>query len=150
METNLWTITILCCFYQYSGNFFVTLIFNEIYSFLDREKFFNTNQSGFQPSDSWVNKLLIITHKTFSWSDCNPSLEVHLTFLDISKAFDKVWHEGFLYKLKSFGISGNLLNLVMHYLTHRFPRVLLNGQCSNWQPILAGVPQGSTLGPLFF
>ena len=73
--------------------------------------------------------------------DCNPSLEVRSVFLDISKAFDKVWHEGLLYKLKSFGISGNLLNLIKHYLTDRFQRVLLNGRCSNWQPVLAGVPQ---------
>ena len=35
-------------------------------------------------------------------------------------------------------------------MTDRSQRVLLNGQCSNWQPILAGVPQGSILGPLFF
>ena len=35
-------------------------------------------------------------------------------------------------------------------MTDRFERVLLNGQCSNWQPAIAGVPQGSTLGPLFF
>ena len=63
---------------------------------------------------------------------------------------DKVWHEGLLYKLKSFGISWNLLNLIKHYLTDRSQRVLLNGQCSNWQPILVGVSQGSILGPLFF
>ena len=55
-----------------------------------------------------------------------------------------------LYKLKSFGISGNLLNLIKHYLTDRSQRVLLNGHCSNWQPILVEVPQGSILGPLFF
>ena len=52
--------------------------------------------------------------------------------------------------INSFGISGNLLNLIKHYLTDRSQRVLLNGQCSNWQPILAGVLQGSILGPLFF
>ena len=94
--------------------------------------------------------MLTITHEIFSSFDCNPSLEVRSIFLDISKAFDKVWHEGLLYKLKSFGISGNLLNLIKHYLTDRSQRVLLNGQCSNWQPILVGVPQGSILGPLFF
>ena len=94
--------------------------------------------------------MLIITHEIFSSFDCSPSLEVHSIFLDISKTFDKVWHEGLLYKLKSFGICGNLLNLIKHYLTDRSQRVLLNGQCSNWQPILAGVPQGSILGPLFF
>ena len=59
-------------------------------------------------------------------------------------------HEGLLYKLKPFRISGNLLNLIKHYLTDRSQKVLLNSQCSNWQPILLGVPQGSILGPLFF
>ena len=90
------------------------------------------------------------THKTFSSFDSNRSLEVCSIFLDTWKAFDKVWHEGLLYKLRSFSISGNLLNLIKRYLTDRFLRVLLNGQCSNWQPALAGVRQGSILGPLFF
>ena len=132
------------------GKIFEKLIFNEIYSFLDREKLLNTNKSGFRPFDSCVNQLLTITHEIFSSFDCNPSLEVCSIFLDISKAFDKVWREGLLYKLKSFGISGNLLKLMKHYLADRSQRVLLHGQCSNWQPIFAGVPQGSILGPLFF
>ena len=55
-----------------------------------------------------------------------------------------------LYSLKSFGISGNLLNFIKPYLTGRFQRVLLNGHCSNWQPVLVGVPQGSILWSLFF
>ena len=80
---------------------------------------------------------------------CNPSLDVCLIFLDISKDFDKVWHEGLLYKLKAFGISGNLLHLIKHYLTDRSQSVLLNDQCSNRQPILTGVPQRSILGPTF-
>ena len=132
------------------GKIFEKLISNEIYSVLDREKLLNTNQSGFRSFDSCANQLLTITHKIFSSFDCNPSLEVCSIFLGISKAFDKVWHEGLLYKPKSFGISGDLLNLIMHYLTDRSQRVLLNGQCSNWQTILAGVPQGSILGPLVF
>ena len=92
------------------GEIFEKLIFNEIYSFLDSKKLHNTNQSGFQPFGSCVNQLLTISHEIFSSFDCNPSLEVCSIFLDISKAFDKVWHEGLLYKLKSFGILGNLLN----------------------------------------
>ena len=117
--------------------------------FLDRKKLLNTNQSGFRPIDSCVNQLLTITHEIFYLFGCNPSLDVCLIFLDISKAFDKAWHEGLLYKLKSFGISGILLNLIKHYLTDRSQSVLLNDQCSNWQPILTGVPQGSILGPIF-
>ena len=70
--------------------------------------------------------------------------------MDISKVFDKVWLEGLPYKLKSFGISGNLLNLIKHYLSDTSQRVLLNGQCSNCEHILAGVHQGSILGHLAF
>ena len=55
-----------------------------------------------------------------------------------------------LYKLKSMGISGELYNLLENYLSNRFQRVLLNGQASSWRPALAGGPQRSILGPLFF
>ena len=75
------------------------------------EKLLNPNQSGFCPSDSCINQLLAITHKIFEVSDCNPPLEIRSVFLDTSKTFDKVWHEGLLYKLKSMGISGELYKL---------------------------------------
>ena len=85
------------------GEVFEKLICNEIYFFLDREKLLNAYQSGFQPFGTCVNQLLTITHEIFSSFDSNPSLEVRSIFLDISKAFDKVWHEGLPYKLKPFG-----------------------------------------------
>ena len=67
-------------------------------------------------------------------------------FLDISKAFDRVWHKGLLHKVKCIRINGNFLKLVESFLINRYRGVVLNGQESSW----AGVPEGSILGPLFF
>ena len=89
-------------------------------------------------------------HHIYVNFDHNLSLEVRGNFLDISKAFDKIWHEVLLNKLKSLGISGNLLNLFRSFLNDRQQRVVLYGQLSNWTPILAVVLQGSILGPLLF
>ena len=68
----------------------------------------------------------------------------------MSKAFDKVWHKGLDYKLTSMGISGEFYDLFKNYLSGRLQRVTLNSQTSSWRPIMAGVPQGSILGPLRF
>ena len=80
--------------------------------------------------------------------DVNPSTEVRGVFVDISKAFDRVWRDGHLYKLKLLGICGRYYNLIQSFLDNRHQKVVLNGQSSNWSLIKAGVPQGPVLGPL--
>ena len=70
--------------------------------------------------------------------------------LDISKAFDRVWHAGLLHKLKSYGISGQIFGLISSFLSNRQLRVVLDGKSSQEYPVNAGVPQGSILGPTLF
>ena len=89
------------------------LIYESLYSYLERENLLNSNQSGFRPGDSTINQLLSITHSVFEAFDCNPTLEVRSVYLDISKAFDRVWHEGLIYKLKSF-LSNRKQRTVLH------------------------------------
>ena len=70
--------------------------------------------------------------------------------LDISKAFDRVWHAGLLHKLKSYVISGQIFGLISSFLSNRRLRVVLDGKSSKEYPVNAGVPQGSCLGPTDF
>ena len=118
--------------------------------FLEENNLLNSNQSRLRPNDSYESQLLSIVHDIYSWFDCHASLEVGGIFLDISKAFDRVWHEGLLYKIQSIGISGTPLKLIESLLSGRYQHVLLNGQASSWSPVLADVPQRSILGPLSF
>ena len=130
------------------GKILERLMFNELFNFFIENKLISSNQSGFKPGDSCINQLLSITHEIYKSFDVG--LEVRSVFLDISKAFDKVWHDGIIYKLTQNGISGNLLNLLEDFLKERKQRVVLNGQVSTWKNINGGVPQGSILGPLLF
>ena len=70
--------------------------------------------------------------------------------LDISKAFARVWHAGFLHKLKSYEISGQIFGLISSFLSNRQLQVVLDGKSSQEYPANAGVPQGSILGPALF
>ena len=75
--------------------------------------------------------------------------EMRAVFLDISKAFDRVWHRGLIARLRIIGVQGNLLNWFISYLSCRKQRVIIKEVHSDWRNIEAGVPHGSVSGPLF-
>ena len=81
------------------------MIFDSIMRFFNENKFLSDAQSGFRPSDSCEYQQLSVVHDIYKSLDCNPLLEVRGMFLDISKVFDRVWLNGLIYKIKSFGIS---------------------------------------------
>ena len=76
--------------------------------------------------------------------------DVLVIFLDLTKAFDKVWHVRLLWKLQNIGIGGNLLKLLKSYLNEQRKTMVIDGCRSDCGYINAGVLQGSVLGQLFF
>ena len=69
--------------------------------------------------------------------------------IDFSAAFDKVNHQGILYRLCSVGIGGSVLSVVTQFLSNRSQHVMVDG-CQSKLVDVSGVPQGSVLGPLLF
>ena len=130
------------------GKILERLIFNEMFRLLIENSLIFSNQSGFKTGDSCVNQLLSITHEIYKSFD--DGFEVRGVFLDISKAFDKVWYKGIIFKLKQNSTSGKLFSVLFDFLKDRNQRVILNGQVSSWTGANAGVPQGSVLGPALF
>ena len=104
--------------------------------------------SGFKKNDSTINQLLKIVHQIYQ--DINDGKDTCMVFLDVSKAFDKVWHEGLTFKIKQMGITGCLFEWLKSYISERYQKVVLNGMESHLCFLEAGVPQGSILGPLLF
>ena len=131
-----------------AGKIFERLWYDKMFEFSIENNLISKNQSGFRLGDFCISQLLFINHEIYqSFED---SLEVKAVFLDISKVFDKVWHEGLIFKLKQNGISDQILNIITDFLSFRKQQVVLKGQASPWVSIEEGVPQGSKLGPLFF
>ena len=122
-------------------------MYNRLYEYFIENELISSSQPGFKPGDSCINQLLSITHDIYQSLD--NGFEVRVVFLDISKAFDKVWHKGLIYKLKQNRVAGNLLNTVTDFLKDRKQRVLLNGQNSTWVNVEAGVPQVQFLDHYF-
>ena len=144
LRTNYRPVSLLCC----PSKVFERLIFNGLYGFCTENGLLTYKNSGFKPLDSTVNQLIHILHSIYNGIEDHN--DVCGVFLDVSKAFDRVCHEGLLIKLRQFGVCGNLLFLIELYLSNRKQGVVLNGFHSEWKSINAGVPQGSILGLLFF
>ena len=119
-----------------------------LYNYITVNGILTPLQSGIRYGDSTTNQLQHTYHTICEAVDKDK--ELRAVFCDISKAFDRVWHKGLLFKLRTIGCSDSIVNWFLSYLSNRRQQVVINGQAFDWASVLAGVPQGSILGPLLF
>ena len=124
---------------------FEKLVNNRIVDHLEKCGLFSDFQYGFRSSRSIADLLTVVFNRSF-----NRSGTTRAVALDISKAFDRVWHAGLLYKRKCYGISGQIFSLIPSFLSNRRLRVVLDRKSSQEYLVNAGVPQASILGPTLF
>ena len=119
-----------------------------LYAYLENNKLLPDQQSGFRRRRSTADNLIFVTQKI---QECiNRRKKVCGIFFDISKAFDKVWHDGLIYKLAKLKVPVYLLIFIMSFLKDRSCRISVNKILSEIIEMYCGVPQGSVLGPLLF
>ncbi len=127
---------------------FESIINSHILTHIESNFLLSDHQYGFRKARSTGDLLSFVTHV---WSQANEAFgESRAIALDISKAFDRVWHKGLLAKLPSFGFYDSLITWVTSYLSNRTLMVRVDGALSSCHSIDAGVPQGCVLSPTLF
>ena len=121
---------------------------NRVVDYQEKCGLFSDFQYGFRSSRSTADLLTVVSDRIAR--AFNRSGTTRVVGLDISEAFDRVWHAGLLHKLQSYGISGKIFDLISFFLSNRQLRVVLDRKSSQEYPVNAGVPQGSILGPTLF
>ena len=130
------------------GKLMEKMVNRRLQNHLEKMSFYSNSQSGFRASHSTYDGLIRLQHSAHeALTDKKFCVAV---FLDISKAFDTVWHQGLLTKIKNLDIKGNMGNFIQSFLQNRKISVKVNNTISNHFNLEAGVPQGSVLSPTLF
>ena len=123
------------------------LMYKRIYEHINTNGLLTDRQSGYRPGHSTQLQLIYLTDTLYKSLD--QSEDFTIVYLDISRYFEKIWHDGLLAKCKAeFGIRGQVLRWLGAYLDDRSQSVQVGEHQSGPLTLKAGVPQGSVLGPL--
>ena len=116
--------------------------------FMERSGVLPTKQFAYRKSLGTCDALLCVSNTLQSALERRQ--EVRIVQIDFSAAFDRVNHQGILYKLCSVGIGGSVLSILTQFLSDRPQHVMVDGCRSKLVNVVPGVPQESVLGPLLF
>lgn len=138
-------VSILCVL----GKVLEKIVHAQVSDFMNEHNLLTPHQSGFRSGHSTITALIKVADDMRLAIDNR--LITLLVLLDLSKAFDCVHHELLCAKLKLIGFSDSAVSWFKSYLSCRKHRVYASStNISDWVDIVAGVPQGSVLGPLLF
>ena len=107
-----------------------------------------TTQFAYRKDFDTCDALLCVSHTLQSALESGQ--EARFVQIDFSAAFDRVNHQGILYKLSSVGIGGSVLSVLTQFVSNRLLYVLVYGCRSKLVNVVSGVPQGSVLAPVLF
>ena len=125
-----------------------SIITEQLFAFLETSNLLSDHQHGFRQARSTVDQLAYAVH---AWSSALESYgEIRVISLDILKAFDRVWHKGFLAKLPMFSLHHTLIQWISSFLSDRWIAMWVDGYLSKLHSINSGVPQGSVVSPVLF
>ena len=101
------------------GKMFERVIYNSLFNYFQSSILFAPSQSGFHPGDLCIAQILSLINEIQIAFLENTTVDVRGVFLDISKAFDKVWNDRIIFKLKAYGVEGELLSLLKNILKNK-------------------------------
>ena len=131
-----------------TGKLMERLVKLQLERHLETEQIIRADQHGFRYGRSPTTNLIDFLEGVTQWQDKGQPFDI--VYFDFAKAFDKVPHRKLISKLKAVGIGGTLLAWLEDWLTGRRQRVVVEGECSEWQDVGSGVLQGTVLGPILF
>lgn len=124
------------------------IVGNRLENFCNNNNILRKNQCGFRKFHGPMDNLLAL-ESTIS-SALNNKFYALAIFIDFSKAFDKLWADGIILKLRDIGVQGNMLNWIKNFLCNRTMQVVVGEDYSNIKHLENGIPQGGCLSPLLF
>lgn len=130
------------------GKIYERLIYKRLKDYVEAKSLIPMQQFGFRARHSSVHQAHRIVE--FVSDRFQRGMMTGALFFDIAKAFDKVWHNGLIFKLYRLGVPDRLVLILRDFLSNRSFRYRIEGALSTSRPIRAGVPQGAVLSPLLF